>query len=100
MGRNYPPCPNPECAKFGRQGTGNVVRRGRCGQGRRRYKRNACRATFSETRGSFTYRLRKSPAKVGLTHELRRKGFSLRKIARHVQVSVNTVRRWLTLPNT
>lgn len=91
MAHIYPPCPNSECEKFGKQNAGNVVRRGHYGQGRQRYKCNACKRTFSETQDSVTYRLRKPPSLVQTTIRLRQKRFSLRKIARRVHLSLNTV---------
>ena len=49
-------CPNPDCPAKGQVGKGNIVVHSKK---EKRYKCNECKKTFSETKGTIFYRVRK-----------------------------------------
>lgn len=54
-------CPNPGCPDYEqvqRSCGGNIIKFGHTRSGRQRYKRTACKRTFTETHGTIFYRRR------------------------------------------
>ena len=89
-------CQNPRCSTYGRRGAGNLSVCGRIGK-HKQYRQlycNACRARFSERKGTPLYRchLPESTAASVLDHLA--EGNGIRQTGRLVGVHRNTVLRF------
>jgi transposase-like protein len=85
-------CPNVRCHASGRTGGRNIVIHSRKQQ---RYKCTCCGKTFSETRGTSLYRLKKSSELVTLVVTLLVHGCPVQAIVAAYGLDVRTVRKWL-----
>ena len=91
-------CPNPQCDLHGKTGKGNIIRHSflRLKHGRRRrYRCTVCGKTFCSTTGTPYYRLQCSRSAFDHVAALSVEGLSKSAIARVMQLSWNTVARWL-----
>lgn len=92
-------CPNKGCKLHGIVGKGNVVGNGTYAtkSGRvRKYLCHSCGMVFCDRTNTAFYDLRTNEDKILLALKLVLKGMSLRSIAEVLEVSLDTVRRWLS----
>jgi len=94
-------CPNPDCPMYGKTGEGNIVANGtytnKEGEKLRKFICRACSKSFCSRSGTIFYDLRTPEDKVLMALKLLVKGTSLRGVAGILEVSLDTVRRWLHL---
>lgn len=83
-------CQNSACSASGKRGQGNIVR---YGQGR--YKCKACGKTFSATKGTALYGIKKSHEVFGLVITLLAYGCPVQAIVMAFGLDERTVRGWL-----
>jgi transposase-like protein len=89
-------CPNRGCPMYGKVGAGNIRRHGTYGsRGRRRYACKTCGKTFSETKGTAFYNLRRSMDTILQALAMLVERDSIRGTARAMGVKKDTVSRWL-----
>ena len=91
-------CPNDRCNRFGIKGQGNIIGNGTypTKSGRiRKYICTSCRTVFCERTNTVFYDLRTEEDTVLLALKMLLNGMSLRSIARILELSLDTVRRWL-----
>ena len=91
-------CPNDSCNRFGIKGQGNIIGNGTypTKSGRiRKYICTSCRTVFCERTNTVFYDLRTEEDTVLLALKMLLNGMSLRAIARILEISLDTVRRWL-----
>jgi len=92
-------CPNDKCNQFGIKGQGNIIGNGTypTKSGRiRKYICTSCRTVFCERTNTVFYDLRTEEDTVLLALKMLLNGMSLRSIARILEISLDTVRRWLS----
>jgi glutamine synthetase len=90
-------CPNPNCPLYRVGGEDNVVKFGSYqtkGGERGRYRCNRCGETFSERAMSGLYGLHADKKRVDEVIEKIKRGDSLRKISREMDIKLDTVRYW------
>lgn len=87
-------CDNPDCPDYGKVGAGNIRIHS---HKERRYRCLSCRKTFSETKGTFFYRLRTNRKDVLEAIAMLVERNSIRAIARIKGVKANTILHWLDL---
>jgi transposase-like protein len=94
-------CPNPQCALFGKSGSGNIVANGthpaKDGRRLRKFLCRYCGGSFCERTGSIFYDLRSPEQKVMSALKLLVKGMPLRGVADVLEVKLDTVRHWLAV---
>jgi transposase-like protein len=91
-------CPNDKCNQFGIKGQGNIIGNGTypTKSGRiRKYICTSCRTIFCERTNTVFYDLRTKEDTVLLALKMLLNGMSLRAVVRILEVSLDTVRRWL-----
>ncbi len=89
-------CPNPDCALFGQVETRQLERHAYCGRQRTvHYLCRACGKTFSETKGTFFYRLRTPRATVLQALAMVAEQGGIRATGRVVGVDKDTIQRWV-----
>ena len=89
-------CPNPDCSLFGQVETSQLERHAYYGRQRvPQYLCRACRKTFSETTGTFFYRLRTARAKVLQALAMVVEQGGIRATGRAVGVDKDTIQRWV-----
>ena len=89
-------CPHPDCPLFGQVETSQLERHAYYGLQRvPQYLCRACGKTFSETRGTFFYRLRTARAKVLQALAMVVEQGGIRATARAVGVDKDTIQRWV-----
>jgi hypothetical protein len=87
-------CQNPDCRLHGRRGQGNILAIDRYGDaGRRLLYCRACKARFSETRGTPFFNSKLPREKVQAVLEHLADGCGVRQTARLVGVNKDTVTR-------
>ena len=84
-------CPNLECPARGRTGAGNICIHSRK---ERRYKCRVCEKTFTETKGTVTYRLRTALDVVSVVVALLSHGCPVQAIVFAFQLDERTVMKW------
>ena len=84
-------CPNMECAARGKVGEGNISIHS---QAKRRYKCGECGKTFSETRGTALYRVKKERWLYVTVMTLLAHGCPVMAIVRAFGLDDETVRTW------
>ena len=92
-------CPNDKCNQFGVKGQGNIIGNGTypTKSGRiRKYICTSCRTIFCERTNTVFYDLRTEEDTVLLALKMLLNGMSLRSIARILEISLDTVRWWLS----
>lgn len=92
-------CQNADCSDYGQRGLGNLTVCGRFGKGQRLrllYCRT-CKARFSERKGTPLFQARLSEEKIQALAAHVAEGCGVRKTARLVQVTRNTVTRYSRL---
>ena len=98
-GFNDVACPNEDCDLYGVAGKGNVIGNGTYNtkSGRvQKYICHACGRVFCSRTNTAFYDLRTEEEKILLALKLVLKGMSLRGIAEVLEVSAETVSRWLS----
>jgi LacI family transcriptional regulator len=88
-------CQNPDCSHYGRRDAGNLSVCGRYGK-HKQYRQlycNACRARFSERKGTPLYRCRLAEATAVAILDHLAEGNGIRQTGRLVGVQPNTVVR-------
>lgn len=85
-------CPNRECPARGRSGAGNI---GVHSRQERRYRCRVCGQTFSETKGTMTYRLHTAVDVVSLVVALLFHGCPVAAIVFAFGLDERKVRQWL-----
>ena len=91
-------CSNDKCNRFGVKGQGNIIGNGTypTKSGRiRKYICTSCRTIFCERTNTVFYDLRTEEDTVLLALKMLLNGMSLRSIARILELSLNTILRWL-----
>ena len=91
-------CPNPNCSDCGKKCQGNIssIATYETKSGTRRiFKCSTCGKGFSETRGTIFFDLRTEEDKVLLVIKLRLKRMTIADIAEVLEVTEETVLRWL-----
>jgi transposase-like protein len=89
-------CPNPDCALFGKEEEGQLDRHAYYGPERTtQYLCRACGKTFSETKGTFFYRLRTPKEKVLTALAMVAEGGGIRATGRAMGVDKDTIQRWV-----
>lgn len=80
-----------------RQGSSNIIKASNYGKDKRklRWKCTNCDKTFSDTWGLPTYREKKTEERRRAWELLGQQGWSIRKIAKELNVSKNTVSHWM-----
>lgn len=94
VGRHY--CPNVSCEFYGKLGAGNI--RGGWQYGKHKAWMlwcKCCKTRFSERTGTVFHGLRSPDDKVLKTLQLLAEGNGVRASARIMEVSTNTITRWL-----
>ncbi|MDD1753716.1 MAG: helix-turn-helix domain-containing protein [Methanotrichaceae archaeon] len=92
-------CPNDRCNRFEIKGQGNIIGNGTypTKSGRiRKYICTACHAVFCDRTNTVFYDLRTEKETVLLALKLLLDGMSLRSIAEALEISQDTVIRWLS----
>jgi transposase-like protein len=92
-------CPNDRCNQFGIRGQRNIVGNGTypTKSGRiRKYICTFCHIVFCGRTNTVFYDLRTKEDTVLLALKMLLNGMSLRSIARILEISLDTVRRWLS----
>ena len=92
-------CPNKDCSDYGLAGKGNVVGNGTytIQSGRvRKYICRTCGTVFCDRTNTAFYDLRTEDETVVLALKLVMKGMSLSAIGEILEVSPDTVRRWVS----
>lgn len=84
-------CPNPTCPARGQCDKGNLTL---WSQKQRRYRCNVCKKTFTETKGTFAYRLHTDRNVVTLILTLLAFGCPLQAIVVAFGFDERTIRRW------
>lgn len=84
-------CKNQNCKQQGQECAGNVVIHS---QKERRFQCNSCKSTWVAHRNKPEYRLRKPKIKIVSAYNLISNGASVRKAAKILEVSPNTIQRW------
>lgn len=89
-------CPNPQCTLFGKEEGCQLERHAYYGPARTpQYLCRACGKTFSETKGTFFYRLRTPKERVLEALVMVAEGGGIRGTGRAMRVDKDTVQRWL-----
>jgi len=89
-------CPNSDCALFGQVETRQLERHAYYGPQRTvHYLCRACGKTFSETKGTFFYRLRTPRATVLQALAMVAEQGGIRATGRAVGVDKDTIQRWV-----
>lgn len=89
-------CPNPDCALFGIAEGCQLDRHAYYGSDRRpQYLCRACGKTFSETKGTFFYRLRTPKEKVLNALAMVAENGGIRATGRAMGVDKDTVQSWV-----
>jgi transposase-like protein len=92
-------CQNSACPKYGQRGAGNLSVCGWIGRKRniRHLYCSACKARFSERKGTVLYNAKLPPQKVIAILDHVREGCGVRQTGRLVGVSKNTANRYVLL---
>lgn len=89
-------CPTPECPLFGQVEKRQLERHAYCGPQRTvHYLCRACGKTFSETKGTFFYRLRTKREKILNALAIVVEQGGIRATARVTGVDKDTIQRWV-----
>ena len=89
-------CPNPDCSVFGQEEGQALERHAYYGPGRTtQYLCRVCGKTFSETKGTFFYRLRIPREKILTALAMVAEGGGIRATARAMGVDKDTIQRWV-----
>ena len=89
-------CPNPECPVFGQEEGRQLERHAYYGPGRAtQYLCRACGKTFSETKGTFFYRLRTPKEKILMALAMVAEGGGIRATGRAMGVDKDTIQSWV-----
>jgi transposase-like protein len=89
-------CPNPDCVLFGKEEGGQLERHTYYGPERTtQYLCRACGKTFSETKGTFFYRVRTPKEKVLKALAMVAEGGGIRATGRAMGVDKDTIQRWV-----
>jgi len=89
-------CPNPACARFGREENCQLERHAYYGPDRSvQYLCRACGKTFSETKGTFFYRLRTPKERILTALAMIAEGGGIRATGRAIGVDKDTVQSWV-----
>jgi len=89
-------CPNPECSSFGQEEDCQLERHAYYGPNRTtQYLCRACGKTFSETKGTFFYRLRTPREKILTALAMVAEGGGIRATGRAMGVDKDTIQRWV-----
>jgi transposase-like protein len=89
-------CANPDCALFGQVATRQLERHAYCGPQRTvHYLCRACGKTFTETKGTFFYRLRTPRHKVLQALAMVAEQGGIRATGRAMGVDKDTIQRWV-----
>ena len=89
-------CPNPDCALFGQVEARQLERHAYCGPQRTvHYLCRTCGKTFSETKGTFFYRLRTEREKILNALAIVAEQGGIRATARVTGVDKDTIQRWV-----
>ncbi len=88
-------CPNSDCPDHGKRGAGNLTVTSRYGaeKSRRMLRRNACKARFSERKGTPLFDTRLPPEKLESVLEHIAEGCGVRQAGRLCEVNRGTVGR-------
>ena len=92
-------CPNDKRNQFGVKGQGNIIGNGTYPTKSGRIRKYICtsyRTIFCERTNTVFYDLRTEEDTVLLALKMLLNGMSLRSIARILEISLDTVRRWLS----
>ena len=89
-------CLNSDCPEYGKRGAGNLTVPHRYGPGkaRRMLRCRACKARFSERKGTALFDSRLPPDRVGSVLEHIAEGCGVRQTGRLCRVDPNTVARY------
>lgn len=89
-------CPNPECPRFGQEEGCQLERHAYYGPNRTtQYLCRACGKTFSETKGTFFYRLRTPREKILTALAMVAEGGGIRATGRAMGVDKDTIQSWV-----
>ena len=89
-------CPNPECPVFGQEEGRQLERHAYYGPGRTtQYLCRGCGKTFSETKGTFFYRLRTPKEKILMALAMVAEGGGIRATGRAMVVDKDTIQSWV-----
>ena len=89
-------CPNPDCVLFGREEGCQLDRHSYYGESRTiQYLCRACGKTFSETKGTFFYRLRTPREQVLKALAMIAEGGGIRATGRAMGVDKDTIQSWV-----
>ena len=89
-------CPNPECSVFGQEEGRQLERHAYYGPDRTtQYLCRACGKTFSETKGTFFYRLRTPREKILTALSMVAEGGGIRATGRAMGVDKDTIQSWV-----
>ena len=88
-------CPNDQCSDAGRTGADNIIRYGKTGNGRQRYRCRACGKTFSETTGTVFSGKRTPKDETIETLAFVAEGVRLASLSRVKGYKESTIRNWL-----
>ena len=89
-------CPNPDCALFGQVEERQLERHAYCGPQRTvHYLCRTCGKTFTETKGTFFYRLRTEREKILNALAMVAEQGGIRATSRVTGVDKDTIQRWV-----
>ena len=88
-------CPNDQCSDAGRTGADNIIRYGKTGNGRQRYRCRTCGKTFSETTGTVFSGKRTPKDETIETLAFVAEGVRLASLSRVKGYKESTIRNWL-----
>ena len=89
-------CPNPDCGLFGQVEERQLERHAYCGPQRTvHYLCRTCGKTFTETKGTFFYRLRTERKKILNALAIVTEQGGIRATARVTGIDKDTIQRWV-----
>ena len=88
-------CPNDQCSDAGRTGADNIIRYGKTGNGRQRYRCRTCGKTSSETTGTVFSGKRTPKDEIIETLAFVAEGVRLASLSRVKGYKESTIRNWL-----
>ena len=88
-------CPNPKCEKYGKVGSGNIIRYGKTGEGQQRFQCTCCRKTFNERKGTLFYNRKTAERDILECLALLAEGIRISSISRTKGIKEDTILAWL-----
>jgi transposase-like protein len=88
-------CPNDQCSNAGKTDADNIIRYGKTGNGRQRYRCKTCGKTFSETTGTIFSGKRTPKDEIIETLALVAEGTRVASLSRVKGYKESTIRNWL-----